>query len=52
MLRKKLRILLGAAALTLAASVAAHDPNTTFGATFAIDADSSFTNRAKVHANK
>ena len=29
-----------------------YDPNTIFGATFAVDADASFTNRAKVHANK
>jgi len=31
---------------------AGYDPNTIFGATFAVDADASFTNRAKVHANK
>jgi hypothetical protein len=29
-----------------------YDPNTIFGAAFAVDADASFTNRAKVHANK
>jgi hypothetical protein len=29
-----------------------YDPNTIFGATFAVDADESFTNRPKVHANK
>ena len=29
-----------------------YDPNTIFGATFAVDADTSFTNRPKVHANK
>jgi hypothetical protein len=28
-----------------------YDPNTIFGATFAVDADASFTNRAKGHAN-
>jgi hypothetical protein len=29
-----------------------YDPNTIFGATFAVDADTAFTNRPKVHANK
>ncbi len=29
-----------------------YDPNTIMGATFSVDADASFTNRAKVHANK
>jgi len=29
-----------------------YDPNTVPGGTFAVDADPSFTNRAKVHANK
>jgi len=33
-------------------SGAAYDPNTIPGSTFAVDADPSFTNRAKVHANK
>ena len=33
-------------------SGAGYDPNIIFGATFAVDADASFTNRAKVHANK
>ena len=33
-------------------SGAGYDPNTIFGATFAIDADPAFTNRAKIHANK
>jgi hypothetical protein len=33
-------------------SGAGYDPNTIPGATFAVDADPSFTNRAKVHANK
>jgi hypothetical protein len=33
-------------------SGAGYDPNTLPGATFAVDADPSFTNRAKVHANK
>lgn len=33
-------------------SGAGYDPNTIFGATFAVDADTAFTNRPKVHANK
>jgi parallel beta-helix repeat protein len=33
-------------------SGAGYDPNTPPGSTFAIDADTSFTNRPKVHANK
>ena len=33
-------------------SGAGYDPSTIPGATFAVDADPSFTNRAKVHANK
>lgn len=33
-------------------SGAGYDPATVPGATFAVDADASFTNRAKVHANK
>ena len=33
-------------------SGAGYDPSTIFGATFAIDADPAFTNRAKIHANK
>lgn len=33
-------------------SGAGYDPNTIPGATFSVDADTSFTNRPKVHANK
>jgi hypothetical protein len=33
-------------------SGAGYDPNTIPGSTFSVDADASFTNRAKVHANK
>jgi len=33
-------------------SGAGYDPNTLPGSTFSVDADASFTNRAKVHANK
>lgn len=33
-------------------SGAGYDPNTILGSTFSVDADPSFTNRAKVHANK
>jgi hypothetical protein len=33
-------------------SGAGYDPNTIPGSTYAVDADPSFTNRAKVHANK
>jgi hypothetical protein len=33
-------------------SGAGYDPNTVPGSTFSVDADPSFTNRAKVHANK
>ena len=33
-------------------SGAGYDPNTMSGQTFDVDADASFTNRAKVHANK
>ena len=33
-------------------SGARYDPSNPCGCTFAVDADSSFTNRAKVHANK
>ncbi len=33
-------------------SGAGYDPNTLPGQTFSVDADASFTNRAKVHANK
>lgn len=33
-------------------SGAGYDPNTLPGSTFAVDADTSFTNRPKVHANK